>query len=149
MKVGIQIDRCAQETEVLITARERGRAVDALYEHIVSFDRKALETVTAYKDDSARIIDVDDIFQIYTGNQKVYVRTQQGEYVIRYRLYELEEALDKREFLRISNSEIVNIKRIRDMDLRITGRICIRFTDGSQTYVSRRYIPRIKKSLGI
>lgn len=149
MKVGIQIDRCAQETEVLITARERGRVVDALYEHIVSFDRKALETVTAYKDDSARIIDVDDIFHIYTGNQKVYVRTQQGEYVIRYRLYELEEALDKREFLRISNSEIVNIKRIRDMDLRITGRICIRFTDGSQTYVSRRYIPRIKKSLGI
>ncbi len=69
--------------------------------------------------------------------------------MVRHRLYELEEALDKRRFLRISNSEIVNIKKIRDMDLRVTGRICIRFTDGSQTYVSRRYIPRIKKSLGI
>lgn len=149
MKVGIQIDRSVRETEVLITAPERSQAVEALREHIAAFDQKTLETLTAYRDDSAKIIDAADIFRIYTGNQKVYVRTRQGEYVVRHRLYELEEALDKRRFLRISNSEIVNIKKIRDMDLRVTGRICIRFTDGSQTYVSRRYIPRIKKSLGI
>ena len=90
-----------------------------------------------------------DIFRIYTGNQKVYIQTLQGEYAIRYRLYELEEALDKKQFLRISNSEIVNVKKIRDIDLSITGRICIRFLNDTQTYVSRRYIPKIKKSLGI
>ena len=90
-----------------------------------------------------------DIFRIYTGNQKVYIQTLQGEYAIRYRLYELEEALDKKQFLRISNSEIVNVKKIRDIDLSIIGRICIRFLNNTQTYVSRRYIPKIKKSLGI
>ena len=88
-------------------------------------------------------------FRIYTGNQKVYIQTHQGEYVIRYRLYELNEALDKKQFLRISNSEIVNVKKIRDIDLSIIGRICIRFEDNTQTYVSRRYIPKIKKHLGI
>jgi len=64
-------------------------------------------------------------------------------------LYELNEALDKKQFLRISNSEIVNVKKIRDIDLSIIGRICIRFEDNTQTYVSRRYIPKIKKHLGI
>ena len=34
-------------------------------------------------------------------------------------------------------------------DLSIIGRICIRFEDNTQTYVSRRYIPKIKKHLGI
>ena len=149
MKVAINIDRSVEEVEVLITAREPSEKVDALYDHIVMFDKGMLETVTAYKDDRAKIVDVADIFRIYTGNQKVYIQTSQGEYVIRYRLYELEAALDKKRFLRISNSEIVNVRKIRDIDLSIIGRICIRFVDNSQTYVSRRYIPKIKKSLGI
>ena len=149
MKVGINIDRSVEEVEVLITAQEQSRTVNALYEHIVEFDKKSLETLTAYKDDIAKIVNVADVFRIYTGNQKVYIQTHQGEYAIRYRLYELEAALDKKQFLRISNSEIVNIKKIRDIDLSIIGRICIRFEDNTQTYVSRRYIPKIKKSLGI
>lgn len=149
MKVGISIDRSVEEVEVLITAQEQSGTVNALYEHIVEFDKKSLETLTAYRDDIAKIVNVADVFRIYTGNQKVYIQTHQGEYAIRYRLYELEAALDKKQFLRISNSEIVNIKKIRDIDLSIIGRICIRFEDNTQTYVSRRYIPKIKKSLGI
>ena len=149
MKVGINIDRSVEEVEVLITAQEQSRTVNALYEHIVEFDKKSLETLTAYRDDIAKIVNVTDVFRIYMGNQKAYIQTHQGEYAIRYRLYELEAALDKKQFLRISNSEIVNIKKIRDIDLSIIGRICIRFEDNTQTYVSRRYIPKIKKSLGI
>ena len=149
MKVGIKIDRSVEEVEVLITAQEQSRTVDALYEHIAGFDKKSLETLTAYKDDIVQIVNVADVFRIYTGNQKVYIQTHQGEYAIRYRLYELDAILEKKQFLRISNSEIVNVKKIRDIDLSIVGRICIRFIDNSQTYVSRRYIPKIKKSLGI
>lgn len=125
MKVGINIDRSIEELEVLITAQEQSRTVNALYEHIVEFDKKSLETLTAYRDDIAKIVNVTDVFRIYTGNQKVYIQTHQGEYAIRYRLYELEAALDKKQFLRISNSEIVNVKKIRDIDLSIIGRICI------------------------
>ena len=132
LKVGIHIDRSVEEIEVLITAQERNRKVDALYQHIVEFDKSRLETLTAYRDDIAKIVNVADIFRIYTGNQKVYIQTHQGEYVIRYRLYELNEALDKKQFLRISNSEIVNVKKIRDIDLSIIGRICIRFEDNRQ-----------------
>jgi DNA-binding LytR/AlgR family response regulator len=149
LKVGINIDRSVEEVEVLITAQEQSRTVNALYEHIVEFDKKSLETLTAYRDDIAKIVNVTDVFRIYMGNQKVYIQTHQGEYAIRYRLYELEAALDKKQFLRISNSEIINVKKIRDIDLSLIGRICIRFEDNTQTYVLRRYIPKIKKSLGI
>ena len=149
LKVGINIDHSVEEVEVLITAQEQSRTVNALYEHIVEFDKKSLETLTAYRDDIAKIVNMTDVFRIYTGNQKVYIQTHQGEYAIRYRLYELEAALDKKQFLRISNSEIINVKKIRDIDLSLIGRICIRFEDNTQTYVSRRYIPKIKKSLGI
>lgn len=70
MKVGIHIDRSVEEIEVLITAQERNRKVDALYQHIVEFDKSRLETLTAYRDDIAKIVNVADIFRIYTGNQR-------------------------------------------------------------------------------
>lgn len=66
-----------------------------------------------------------------------------------YRLYEIEDVLRKQKFLRISNSEIVNIRKIADIDLSIIGRVCIRLSGDICVYVSRRYIPKIKKSLGI
>ena len=56
MKVGINIDHSVKELEVLITAQEQSGAVNALYEHIVDFDKKSLETLTAYKDDIAKIV---------------------------------------------------------------------------------------------
>ena len=61
MKVGINIDRSVEEIEVLITAQEQSRTVNALYEHIVEFDKKSLETLTAYKDDIAKIVNVADV----------------------------------------------------------------------------------------
>lgn len=63
MKVGINIDHSVKEIEVLITAQEQSGAVNALYEHIVDFDKKSLETLTAYKDDIAKIVYVTDIFR--------------------------------------------------------------------------------------
>ena len=67
-----------------------------------------------------------------------------GSYFIRERLYKLEEKLDGNEFVRISNSEIVNRRRIKMLDFGITGTIRLIFRDGTETYVSRRYVPRIR-----
>lgn len=87
--------------------------------------------------------------RVFSLNQKVYIQTANGEFLIKNRLYEIEDVLRKQKFLRISNSEIVNIKKITDIDLSIIGRVCIRLSGDICVYVSRRYIPKIKKSLGI
>ena len=58
----------------------------------------------------------------------MFVETQQNEYIVRYRLYELKNYW-KRKTFRISNSEIVNTNQILNIDLSIVGRICIRFPE--------------------
>ena len=68
---------------------------------------------------------------------------------LKARLYELEERLAKKNFIRISNSEIVNFSKIKNFDLSLAGTITIIFKDGSKTYVSRRYVKKIKQFLGI
>ena len=70
-------------------------------------------------------------------------------YTVRLRLYELEERLDRRTFIRVSHSEIVNWERVTALDLSLTGTIRVTLEGGTATYVSRRYVKKIKEVLGI
>ena len=87
------------------------------------------------------------MFKIYAGNGKVFAATNNGEYILRLRLYEIEERLNPSQFVRISNSEIINLKKVKNFDLSFTGTICVELMNGTTTYVSRRYVP--KKILGM
>ena len=89
------------------------------------------------------------IIRAYAGGGKVYAGTAEGEYLLRLRLYELENRLDPQRFVRISHAEIVNLDKVRCFDLNLAGTICIRLADGSVTYVSRRYVSKIKQLLGV
>ena len=149
MNVEVKINPDVKDTEVLITAEKKSRFLCGLVDVIQDFDKKRAASLTGHIGDRAYLVDVADILRIYAANQKVYVQTDKAEYLLRHRLYELEELLDRQYFLRISNSEIIHVRKIQDIDLSVTRRICIRFRDDVYTYVSRRYIPKIKKSLGI
>ena len=87
------------------------------------------------------------IISAYAEGQKVMVRTSDGVYSVQNKLYELETELGDRNFVRISKSEIVNIKKIKNLDLGVTGTIRITMKDGYETYVSRRNVAKIKEKL--
>lgn len=53
------------------------------------------------------------------------------------------------QFVRISNSEIINLKKIDYFDLSFTGTICVKLRGGTVTYISRRCVPKVKEILGI
>ena len=89
------------------------------------------------------------INEYYASSGKVFAITEKGEYTLRLRLYELEERLDQNRFVRISNSEIINLKKVKRFDLSLTGTICVSLSDGAVTYVSRRYVSKIKQVLGV
>jgi DNA-binding LytR/AlgR family response regulator len=105
--------------------------------------------ITGFREDSAAIVEADKILRIYASNQKVFIVTDNGEYKARLRLYQFEERLFANEFVRISNSEIINLKKVRDFDLSFAGSSCVRFLNGDTTFVSRRYVAKIKTILGM
>ena len=57
--------------------------------------------------------------------------------------------MDEKRFLRISKSEIINLRKIERLDMSITGTIKVVLTDGTETFTSRRNVTKLKKSLGI
>lgn len=105
--------------------------------------------ISGNKDGKTEILEQENLIRIYAADGRVFAVTDGAEYVLRRRLYELEESLDNSIFVRISNSEIINIKKVKSFDLSFTGTICVEFLNGSVTYVSRRYVSKIKKVLGL
>ena len=76
-------------------------------------------------------------------------QTAQEVYGVHLRLYELEERLDQTGFVRISNSEIINLDRVTAVDLSLSGTICMTLDGAVKSYVSRRYVKKIKETLNL
>lgn len=146
MKVEIKIEKTLKEPKIVIFTEKVTEEINELLKSLSESHPKA---IAGFKNNTVKILEPDTIIRIFTANQKVYAETEKGEYLLRLRLYELEERLNKNTFARISNSEIVNLKKIINMDLSFSGTICVNLYGGTTTYVSRRYVYKIKKILGI
>lgn len=135
-----------QETKVIIVTDEITENVKELMNRL---SQEYSQVIAGFQQERLEILEPQSIYRIYAANQKVFAVTDKGEYVLRSRLYELEEQLVREKFIRISNSEIVNLKRIKNFDLSYAGTIGVTLTNGETTFVSRRYVPKIKQALGI
>ena len=107
------------------------------------------EKLIGFKDDEAFLLDFSKIESIYTENKKIYARSCNSAYQIKKRIFELEESLIDLNFVRISNSEIVNFKKVLSIDFKLTGTIMLKLESGNNTFVLRRYVKRIKEYLGL
>lgn len=146
MKIEIKIDKDCLETKLVIVTSEMTEDVYSLMQKLSDETQK---DIIGYSDGFAKFLEQSDIELIYAANGKVYAECEGKEYQLRLRLYEIEEKLNKKNFVRISNSEIVNLKKVKKFDLNLSGTICVLLSNGKSVYVSRRYVSKIKKTLGL
>ncbi len=146
MQIEIREDADCKEVKVIIVTDSITPEVNAL---VKKLSEETPNKLLGFKDDKAVILQEEEICRVYAANGKVFAVTEAGEYVLRLKLYEAEARFDKNSFVRISNSEIVNLDKIKGFDLNFVGTICMTLTNGSSSYVSRRYVSKIKKMLGI
>ena len=133
-----------KEPEITIRASELTPEISKLIASLT-----ADEPIRGWRGDEMEIIPLADILRFYTDGKGVSLETASGAYSVRERIYELEEKLTKREFVRISNSEIVNIRHIKAIDLSFTGTIRLTLTGGRLVFSSRRYIKKLKEVVGV
>lgn len=147
MQIKIQIDSACAEPELVIRAAAVTEEVQALIARL-SDARSA--AIAGFAGDTVHLLQPDEILRIYAQQQKVYAQALDGNlYALRLRLYEAEERLMPLRFVRISHSEIVNLRRVKRLDLSLSGTICMELSNGMTAFVSRRYVAKIKEILGI
>lgn len=146
MQIEIKIDASLQEPKIIIATNQMTDEINAL---VKKLSEDTLQMLAGFQDGCVEILEQTDILRIYATSGKVIAETMRGAYTLRARLYELEQRLDRHSFVRISNSEVVNLKMVKRFDLSVSGTICVTLSNGIVTYVSRRYVAKIKQILGI
>lgn len=146
MQIEISIDPKYKIPKLIIKTES---VTDEVTEVMKKLSEDVPKVITGFKEDCAEVLEPENIYRFYSSQGKVFAVTDNGEYTVRTRLYEIEEQMNLPKFVRVSNSEVINLRKVRNFDLSLAGTICVKFTDGSDTYVSRRYVSKIKKILGI
>lgn len=146
MKVSVQLDEKYTEPQALILTNKITEEINRVAGLISD---SSPQFILGFRSGKLTPLDEDCITRIYSAAGKVFTVVGNEEFTLKARLYELEERLDKKKFIRISNSEIVNFGKVKNFDLSLAGTITVIFKDGSKTYVSRRYVKKIKQFLGI
>lgn len=146
MKIEIKLEENVPERKVIIVTDAVDGEIQDLMRRISTEQPQVLAGFTG---DQAVLLDQKEILRAYAGQGKVFAVTDRGKFTLRLRLYELEERLDRGSFVRISHSEIVNLRRVKRFDLSYSGTIRVCLSNGDTAFVSRRYLGRVKKALGI
>ena len=144
MKLELNIDEKVKETLVVVSANK----IDKEVQNLINYIEYSSEYLIGIVEDKASIIDIDEIIRVYIEDRKTFVVTLKATYVVKKKLYEVENMVT-RNFIKISQSEIANIKFIKNLDFSNTGTIVIKYKNSDISYVSRRMIKEFKLKLGI
>ena len=146
MKIEIKIDEDCPETKIVVVTSKVTEEVNEIVKRLSSEQPRM---IAGFKDEQATMLEPNQIYRVYASEGKVYAEAENGTHLLRLRLYEAEQRLAKCSFVRISNGEIINLKKVKGFDLSFVGTICVSLSNGTVTYVSRRYVAKIKQLLGL
>ena len=145
MNVRVIIDPTADEPFIEIhTASITPELTDIINELSASSTKQ----MYGFKGDEIFPIRPEQIICARADGGSVYAETDMGTMLLRYKMYELDTFLREPTFLKISKSEIINFKKVKSMDMSISGTITVTLSNGTKTFVSRRYVTKIKDFLG-
>ncbi len=143
MKLRIVIDKDKEE-QILIYSHEKTPLIESI-ERLVEDNSPKL---MGYSEKGATMLYPDEIYCFISENGKTYALTEKEKLVIKSRLYVIEGRLDDG-FVRLNQSCIANISKIRRFEANIYGSLTVVFKNGYKDYVSRRQVKTVKERLGI
>jgi len=146
MKVEIVVDKNLKEKEVIIKTPKVDQESLDIKEKILAND---IQILSGIYDDKLEIIDLDDIIRIYANEKKVYTVTGEKTYLMKLPLYKIEDYLNGKNFVRISNSEIINLDKTKNFDFKYLGTISCEMDNGDICFVSRRAMKKVREILGV
>lgn len=146
MEVEWKIEPGRQEPKVVILAGEETESLRRLAARLSGLN---LGPVPVWEGERILLLPQEDFLRFYTDGKGVSAQTGRGIFSVRLRLYELEERLDSQRFVRVSNSEIINLDRVTAVDLSLAGTIRMTLDGHTAAYVSRRYVKKIKETLNL
>ena len=105
--------------------------------------------IVGYKGSRLFEIHYDDIICFESLGNDVYIKTLDEKYLIKDRLYRIEERFQKYDFLRVNKSYVINMKKIKSIYPLINSKFILTMVDKTEIDVTRTYYRTFKEKVGI
>lgn len=146
IKVSTNISSEFKEASITINAPELSEEVQDIIKYIANVNTIPNQII-GNKNNKIYFIDVGRVICFFSKDKYNYMRTKEDIYRVKYKMYELEEMLEQKGFVRISNSCIININQVECFDISILGTVLVKLKDNTQESVSKRNITQVKKMI--
>ena len=142
MKYKIEINGDLSE-DILVYAKKDS----PILERIEALLAEAGGGVFGYREDLVQRLDGDGVWCFFVEDGRVYAKADDGRWLVKERLYRLEELFSDR-FVKINQSCLVNISKIARFEVSFGGALRVILKNGYKDYVSRRQLKVVKERLG-
>lgn len=139
------IEHNESKTQIIIKCRQLDQKILRLKSHIELFDNK----LSAKKENELFLIHTSDVLYFEAVDHRTFLYTTDDVMEINQRLYELEQILSSKDFVRISKSQIVNINKILSLKPELNRTILATMCNNERLSISRKYVKAIRSILSI
>lgn len=134
-----------EEEEIVVKYHKMTNSLGKLVDQIKLYS----STVIGKKDNISYSIMLSDVYYIESIDNKTFIYLSDEVYEMEFRLYEIEEELNKAGFIRINKSCILNLNRLSSVKALLNGKFEAYLDNGEKVIITRHYAPEFKKSFGL
>lgn len=116
-------------------------------QEIISFVKSRQGQLSAVRDGQSIEVPLIDIFYAESVDNRVFIYTAKESYEVRLKLYELEEMMKGRSFLRVQKSMLLNLMKVKSIKPALSGRYSAILKNGEEVVISRKYVSDLKQTL--
>ena len=141
MKYTLIIDEEKEET-ITITAHKRNELIEQI-EKLINNQNRSL---FGFVNDDIVPLELLNVYAFYTSDNKVYAKTKNETFLLRERLYQIEEYLSE-DFIKINQGCIINLKKVLKFETNLNASIKVILKNGFSDYISRRELKNVKRRI--
>ena len=145
MKINIDVDSKYEDISVDIHVPSLTPEV----EKIISLMRMMDMQIAVKKGDETVLLDTSEILYIEAVERNTFIYTEKETYESNLKLYEYEQQLCEKDFIRISKQSILNLRKVKSLRSDINRKIRVTLINDEQIIVSRMYSDELRNRLGV
>ena len=146
MKVNLFVSKDIEEPHADIHTNELTDNITKAMSLLES--EESSDMLAVRKGSDIALLEFSEVFMLRVEDKQVKVYTKNTEYLIKKPLYQVEETLNN-DFVRISKTTIVNLKKIERVAPSLKGMMFIQLKNGLKDNISRKYLPDFKNALDL
>ena len=145
MKINIDVD--SKYTDIGVDIHVPSLTPEV--EKIISLMRMMDMQIAVKKGEETVLLDVADILYIEAVERNTFIYTEKETYESALKLYEFEQQLSEKDFIRISKQSVLNLRKVKSLRSDINRKIRVTLQNDEQIIVSRMYSDELRKRLGV